>query len=124
MQPLRTVMNYQYRYGATTSEAICSLYADGGLTRYYHGLVAALIQGPLVRFGDTAANIGVLTLFQTVIYLEDFPALFKTVFASLVAAGFRTILTPVDTIKTLMQTRGSKGLPILHQRVSNGRENC
>ncbi|KAG6885325.1 hypothetical protein C0993_003173 [Termitomyces sp. T159_Od127] len=115
--PLRTVMNYQYRYGTTTSEAICILYSDGGLTRYYHGLVAALIQGPVVRFGDTAANIGILTLFQTAIYLKDLPALAKTIFASIVAAGFRAIFTPVDTIKTLMQTRGSKGLPILQHRI-------
>ncbi|KAG6895157.1 hypothetical protein C0992_002873 [Termitomyces sp. T32_za158] len=113
-------MNYQYRYGTTTSEAIRILYADGGLTRYYHGLVAALIQGSVVRFGDTAANIGILTLLQTVIYLKDLPTLVKTMFASIAAAGFRAIFTPVDTIKTLMQTRGSKGLPVLQHRVSVG----
>ena len=39
-------MNYQYRYGSTTTVAIRTLYHDGGWTRYYRGLIAALIQGP------------------------------------------------------------------------------
>ncbi|KAG6889471.1 hypothetical protein C0995_000998 [Termitomyces sp. Mi166 len=116
-QPLRTVMNYQYRFGTTTFEAIRTLYADGGWTRYYHGLVAALVQGPVARFGDTAANAGILALLQSNIYLKDLPALIKTIFASIAAAGFRMILTPVDTIKTTMQTQGKKGLPILRQRI-------
>lgn len=30
---LRTVMNYQYRYGHTTREAIAILYKEGGIAR-------------------------------------------------------------------------------------------
>ena len=63
-QPLRTTMNYQYRYGTTTTEAIKTLYADGGYPRYYQGLSAALVQGPVARFGDTAANAGILALLR------------------------------------------------------------
>ncbi|KAG6889472.1 hypothetical protein C0995_000999 [Termitomyces sp. Mi166 len=117
IQPLRTVMNYQYRYGTTTSESMRILYADGGWTRYYHGLIAALVQGPVARFGDTAANAGILALFQSTIYFKDLPALIKTIFASIAAAGFRMLLTPVDTIKTIMQTQGREGLPILRKRI-------
>ncbi|KAG6838340.1 hypothetical protein C0991_012501, partial [Blastosporella zonata] len=109
-------MNYQYRYGTTTTEAINTLYADGGWTRYYQGLSAALVQGPIARFGDTAANAGILALLQSNIYLKDLPALIKSIFASAAAAAFRMILTPIDTIKTTMQTQGTKGLPILRQR--------
>ncbi|KAG6895156.1 hypothetical protein C0992_002872 [Termitomyces sp. T32_za158] len=118
LMPLRTVMNFQYRFGTTTSEAIHTLYADGGWTRYYNGLVAALIQGPVARFGDTAANAGILALLQSNLYLKDLPALIKTIFASIAAAAFRMILTPIDTIKTTMQTQGRKGLPILRQRIA------
>ncbi|KAG5730340.1 hypothetical protein E4T56_gene11734 [Termitomyces sp. T112] len=117
LMPLRTVMNYQYRFGTTTSEAIYTLYTDGGWTRYYQGLLAALIQGPVARFGDTAANAGILALLQSNIYLRNLPALIKTIFASIAAAGFRMILTPVDTVKTTMQTQGKNGLPILRQRI-------
>lgn len=119
-QPLRTVMNYQYRYGTTTTEAVKTLYEDGGWTRYYHGLAAALIQGPVARFGDTAANAGILALLQSNPFMRKLPTLVKTVFASLAAACFRMILTPIDTIKTTMQTQGKDGIALLRARVSHG----
>lgn len=117
LMPLRTVMNYQYRYGTKTTTAIKTLYADGGWTRYYQGLSAALIQGPVSRFGDTAANAGILALLQSNSYMKQLPALIKTIFASLAAAGFRMILTPIDTVKTTLQTQGKPGLRILKTRV-------
>ena len=117
-KPLRTVMNYQYRYGTSTTQAVKTLYHDGGWTRYYQGLSAALIQGPVSRFGDTAANVGILALLEGNKYMKNLPTLVKTVFASLAAAGFRMILTPIDTIKTTMQTQGTRGMAILRARVS------
>ena len=117
LMPLRTIMNYQYRYGTTMTQATRTLYGDGGFPRYYQGLIAALIQGPVSRFGDTAANVGILALLKSNKYLKNLPALLQTVFASLAAAGFRMILTPIDTIKTTMQTDGKAGLPILRARV-------
>ena len=110
-------MNYQYRYGTTTTEAIETLYADGGWTRYYQGLVAALVQGPVSRFGDTAANAGILALLESNTFMNKLPTLIKTVFASVAAACFRMILTPVDTIKTTMQTEGKGGIALLRARV-------
>ncbi|KAI6030230.1 mitochondrial carrier domain-containing protein [Pisolithus marmoratus] len=115
--PLRTVMNYQYRYGTTTTEAIKILNADGGFPRFYQGLTAALIQGPVSRFGDTAANVGILALLQGNVYMRRLPTLIKTVFASVAAACFRMILTPVDTVKTTLQTQGRDGLKLLRERV-------
>lgn len=41
---LRTTINYQYRYGTTTLEALKTLYAQGGIPRFYQGLAPALIQ--------------------------------------------------------------------------------
>lgn len=117
LMPIRTVMNYQYRYGTTMTEAAKTLYADGGWTRYYQGLAAALIQGPVARFGDTAANTGVLALLRSNSYMKKLPSLVQTVAASLAAAAFRMILTPVDTVKTTMQTDGKAGLAILRGRV-------
>lgn len=45
-------------YGTGTLAAIGALYKDGGggiagISRFYRGLVPALMQGPLSRFGDT-----------------------------------------------------------------------
>ena len=116
-QPLRTVMNYQYRYGTSTTQAINTLYADGGFSRYYQGLAAALVQGPVARFGDTAANAGILALLESNTFMRALPKLVQTAFASAAAALFRMVLTPVDTVKTTLQTQGKRGWSILRKRV-------
>jgi hypothetical protein len=42
LMPMRTIMNYQYRYGGGFKNAIKTLWNDGGFKRYYAGLAAAL----------------------------------------------------------------------------------
>jgi hypothetical protein len=54
---MRTTMNYQYRYGTTTRQALATLYKEGGggingVLRFYKGYLPALAQGPLSRFGE------------------------------------------------------------------------
>jgi len=39
--------------------------------------------GPVSRFGDTAANAGILALLQSNSYLKNLPSPIKTIFASL-----------------------------------------
>jgi len=41
---LRTTINYQYRFGTSTMVALRTLYADGGIPRFYQGMAPALIQ--------------------------------------------------------------------------------
>ena len=67
---MRTTVNFQYRYGMSSFEAIKHLYAEGGgglsgVRRFYRGVGPALIQGPLSRFGDTAANAGMMALWDS-----------------------------------------------------------
>lgn len=107
---IRTAINYQYRYGTSTSEAFRTLYKDGGIPRFYRGLIPALIQGPLSRFGDTAANTGTLAALDAFELTENLPVAMKTVAASVAAALFRIVLMPVDTFKTTMQVNGKDGL--------------
>jgi hypothetical protein len=71
----------------------------------------------ICRFGDTAANVGILALLKSNSFLRKLPALIQTVFASVAAALFRMILTPVDTLKTTLQAQGQRGWTILRQRV-------
>lgn len=92
-------MNYQYRNGGTFFGALRHLYADGGIPRFYRGVLPALIQGPMSRFGDTAANTGVLTFLNNIESTKDLPVAAKTVCASAAAAGWRIFLMPVDTVK-------------------------
>ena len=107
---LRTTMNYQYRYGYSTSTAIKKLYSEGGIRRFYRGVGPALIQGPLSRFGDTAANVGVITFLNNNDTTKDLPILFKSVCASGAAALWRINLMPIDTIKTSLQVLGKDGI--------------
>lgn len=107
---MRTTINYQYRYGTSTMTAFRTLYKDGGIPRFYRGLIPALLQGPLSRFGDTAANTGVLALLDGFETTENLPVLFKTIAASFGAAIFRIGLMPIDTVKTTMQVEGKDGM--------------
>ncbi len=74
---------------------------------YSGGVLPALIQGPLSRFGDTAANTGMLTLLDSFDNTKNLPVGVKTIAASASAAAFRIFLMPVDTVKTTMQVTGS-----------------
>jgi len=100
---LRTTVNVEMATGASFSEAIALLYKEGGVARFYRGVGAALIQGPLSRFGDTAANAGVLALLER----TAIPVALKTFIGSLTAACWRIFIMPIDTVKTLMQVTGS-----------------
>merc|ERR1719491_997546 len=74
---MRTIMNYQYRYGGTTTETIKKLWAEGGVPRFYRGLAPGLIQAPVSRFGDTAANDGALAALE----YTEIPTAMKTMAA-------------------------------------------
>ncbi|KAJ4420921.1 hypothetical protein N0V85_000389 [Neurospora sp. IMI 360204] len=117
LMPLRTIMNYQYRFGTSFTTATKTLYRQGGLRRYYDGMGAALFQGPAARFGDTAANAGIHALLQSNSFLKRLPITIQDIFASLCAAAFRMILTPIDTLKTTLQAQGPRGTAILRQRI-------
>lgn len=119
MMWLRTTVNYQYRYGKTTTEAFKHLYRDGGIPRFYRGFGAAILQAPLSRFGDTAANAGMLSLLNSYETTKTLPIGLKTVAASMSAATFRIMLMPIDTVKTIMQVEGNRGLSILKNKIGN-----
>merc|ERR1719431_691636 len=98
-------MNYQYRHGTSTTAAMRVLWKEGGVRRFYRGVGPALIQGPLSRFGDTAANAVVLS------YLEgsQLPLAVKTAAASVTSASWRVVIMPVDALKTTLQAEGARG---------------
>ena len=114
---LRTTMNYQYRYGGTTTSAIKNLYKDGGILRFYRGFGAAILQAPLSRFGDTAANVGIISYLNANEQTKDMHISLKTLVASGGAATWRIFLMPIDTIKTIMQVEGKSGINILKNKV-------
>ena len=105
---LRTTMNYQYSHGTSITTALRTLYSQGGIPRFYRGLAPALVQGPMSRFGDTAANAGVLSLWSSYPELDkSVPTAVKTISCSVAAGLFRIGLMPIDSMKTSMQVQGS-----------------
>merc|ERR1719305_1606985 len=105
-------MNYQYRYGGELVPTIKKLYAEGGIPRFYRGLAPALIQAPVSRFGDTAANDGALAALEH----TNLPTAVKTMGASFTAGCFRIFLMPVDAWKTTKQVEGKEGLKRLIEK--------
>jgi len=112
MMWMRTIMNYQYRYGGTFTETVQKLWAEGGVPRFYRGLAPGLIQAPVSRFGDTAANDGALAALEH----TSLPTAAKTMIASAGAAGFRVFLMPIDAWKTTKQVEGADGLKKLMEK--------
>lgn len=112
---LRTVVNFQYKNGGTIAETFSELYKQGGVLRFYQGAQYALLQGPLSRFGDTAANEGMKELLKG----RGLSVGVMTACASFTAALWRIVLTPVDTLKTTLQVSGKEGMHRLwHEKVA------
>jgi hypothetical protein len=78
----------------------------------------AIVQGPLSRFGDTAANALIYSLVDAVDPTGTVPAAVRTALASVSAAGFRLVIMPIDTAKTCLQVNGKDGLKILLDRIA------
>ncbi|KAL3756317.1 hypothetical protein ACHAWU_007268 [Discostella pseudostelligera] len=114
---LRTSMNYQYRFGGTLSSSLKTLYNEGGISRLYQGLPFALIQGPLTRFGDTAANTGMLALLESIPETSSLPLPIKTAVGSVSAGIWRIFLMPIDTSKTVLQVEGADGWNKLREKI-------
>lgn len=112
---LRTVVNYQCRYGTSMAAAAAELYRQGGILRFYRGISFALISNPLSRFGMAAANEGAQALCD--VLPGHMSVTFTTWIASLFAGTWRVVLTPLDTCKTVLQVEGSKGFALLTKKV-------
>jgi len=114
---LRTVMNYQYRYGGSFKAAFSALNKQGGIGRFYQGVQYAIFQTPLSRFGDTAANTGVLELLALTTWGVNIPIAAKTALASAAGSLWRIAITPLDTMKTTLQVEGKEAMALLTNKV-------
>jgi len=110
---MRTTMNYQMAKGGDMIPTIKLLYKEGGIPRFYRGIIPALVQSPIARFGDTFANAGALSIMQDV----NVPIAVKTAVASGAAGGIRILLMPLDAWKTNKQVHGGSGLSSLLTKV-------
>jgi len=114
---LRTTMNYQYKHGGSFRAALSILYNEGGIRRLYAGLAPALIQGPISRFGDTAANDGIRAALGALDATSELPSAYISVACSVAAGLFRVLLMPLEVVKTSMQVEGKDALSSLRGRI-------
>ena len=96
------------------------LYKEGGIPRFYRGLVPALVQSPIARFGDTFANAGVLAALDASPNTVNMPLALKTAVASVSAGGMRICLMPIDAWKTNKQVSSSLSQEINREEVCLG----
>lgn len=117
---LRTTINYQYREGGSSGDALRELWKQGGLGRLYQGLPYALIQTPLTRFGDVAANTGVPVLLDAFPATAGLAPFVRQIAPSAASALWRTTFLPLDTVKTTLQVEGETALGTLRRKVETG----
>ena len=113
---MRTTMNYQFRNGGSFLPTIRKLYAEGGIPRFYRGMIPALMIGPISRFGDTAMNMFARSLFTSDSSLKDIPIFIQTSLGSVLAGFWRLSTLPIDAWKTSKQVYGSDGLKMLFNK--------
>jgi hypothetical protein len=114
---LRTTVNYQYRYGISFTIALKELYKQGGITRFYNGLIFAIIQGSLAKFGSLFANEGsqvISTYFSPNVRSS---LIISSILGSIISGGWRIVLMPIDSCKTILQVNGKDGFSILYDNV-------
>ena len=116
---MRTTMNYQFKNGGSFIPTIKKLYAEGGIVRFYRGMVPALVIGPISRFGDTAMNMFATSLSQNNETLKSMPIFIQTSIGSFLAGFWRLSTLPVDAWKTSKQVYGKDGLKMLFQKFKN-----
>lgn len=92
------------------------LHGEGGIPRFYRGLLPALIIGPISRFGDTATNMFARNLFKQDDTLKDIPIFIQTSLGSVLAGLWRLSTLPIDAWKTSKQVNGSDGLKMLFNK--------
>ncbi len=104
---MRTTMNYQFKNGGAFVTTLKQLYSEGGIIRFYRGIIPALVIGPISRFGDTAANMFATTTFKQHSELSKLPIFVQTSLGSIMAGLWRLTTLPVDAWKTTKQVYGA-----------------
>lgn len=97
---LRTIINYQCRYGTNFFQAFHTLMQEGGIPRLYRGVSFAIVQAPLSRFVSTAANDGIESLLASFSWTRDWGPGRQTFVASIVVGLWRMTLMRKSNVCT------------------------
>jgi hypothetical protein len=112
---LKTVMNWQYFHGGSLIDAFRTLWAEGGVARFYQGTGFALVQVPLATFGFTFVQSGIVGLVSTSGHVVQ--GLQVTLVVAILGALWRVLIAPLDTLKTTWQVHGSSAKKMFNRRL-------
>ena len=96
------------------ADAFRTLYAQGGVKRFYTGVFPTVLHVTLCRFGDTTAN------GLAIAYVPTDSLAVKTLAASVGGGSWRACLLPLETVRANMQVRGKGGMAVVQSRFAAG----
>ena len=105
---IRTVNNYQYRYGTNLINTFKILYKEGGILRFYKGYIPSLFVASSCKFAD----------LNSYYYTKDnnFNEIEKLLCISSVSSITRFTVLPIDTLDVFLQVEGNKGVNTLYNK--------
>ena len=110
---LRTINNYQYRYGTDIRTTFKTLYNNGGILRFYRGYIPSLIVASNCKFAELNGYY----------YSKhsNFTQNEQLLFISTISSLTKLSLIPLDTLDVVLQVEGKKGVTMLKKKIkSNG----
>ena len=106
---LRTVNNYQYRYGSPLIDTFKILYKNGGVLRFYRGYIPSIFVASSCKFGELNAYY-----YSKEINLNSIDRL---LLISSVSSIVKLSIVPVDTLDVFLQVEGKQGVNILYNKI-------
>jgi hypothetical protein len=112
---LKTITNFQYRYGGSFKSTYKELISQGGFKRLYSGYPPSLLMGGLCRFGDIAIYSHIEDNFDGKTPLD------RSIATSVLSSIWRINLMPIDTLDVSLQVEGKNAKKVLINKLkTNG----
>ena len=112
---LKTITNFQYRFGNSFMGSTKELLRQGGVRRLYSGYPPSLIMGGLCRFGDISIYSHIEENYKEKTPFE------RSLATSILSSIWRINLMPIDTLDVSLQVEGKNAKKILLNKLkTNG----
>lgn len=114
---LNTIVNYQYYHGTHMKDSIETLYRNGGIRRFYTGFIPTLMHGSTSRFCDFYSHSLSKHICQECLSVSTDSTLNSVILSAGISSGFRSILTPLETVKLIYQIDGNNATDKIKKKI-------
>ena len=108
---IKTINNYQYRYGTNLKDTCKILYNDGGILRFYKSYLPSLFVASSCKFCELNAY------YYT--KQNNFNNVERLLFISTISSITRLGVIPIDTLDIFLQVEGNKGVSTLYNKTKD-----